>query len=48
MFNPDWKKQVENGGQPQVLMTSVDEVLEEDVDVWIKLTVIYVVKQLNI
>lgn len=35
-------------GQPQVLMTSVDEVLEEDVDVWIKLTVIYVVKQLNI
>lgn len=27
------KKQVDNGGQPQVLMTSVDEVLEEDVDV---------------
>lgn len=38
----------ENGGQPQILMTSVDEVLKEDVDVWIKLTVIHVVKRLNI
>lgn len=32
-LTPIEKKQVENGGQPQVLMTSVDEVLEEDVDV---------------